>query len=145
MNIENERNRLIFYALLEQSMRYMEGFYREEIKSYGDISPPKTELSRSARKNYEKETLKIREKLVKNKLELYQSLQKKADSLLERMQSEMNNEQKIKMDNFSVLYGEIARRLLDAKDHVEVLTLIDLYNEDYFDAMFKKARGEQEK
>ena len=129
---------MISLALLDASMRYREGYFREDIEKFAEhvnerIDEVKYKHDRGWLRRSE---AKAKGMVVdfKNKQEGFNRIvYQKIDEIVEVMPKGFQD----RFDNYCTGFGMLAEEFLKAKNTSQMLTICKLYNEGMFENIFK--------
>lgn len=141
------QHRVIFYALLEQAMRFREHFWREEMEDYWKmVEQTKDTVNHISEKSFSARKKQMDK--IQNAGAEFQRRQEEfnrvAYATIERMENGLSPENKVRFDNYSTSYGLAAEELARAENTTDFLTVCRLYNEGYFNEMLKAAAAKRE-
>lgn len=148
--------RMIFLALLDASMRYREGYFREDIEQYiehlengrnFELQKTKDKLlsgmnlnERAWHRAFDKrvETLVVNYKLKQEQFN--RTAYKKVEEIVEQMGASF----KYNFDNYATGFGLLAEEFIKAKNTTELLTVCKLYNQGLMESTFAEIRKQRE-
>lgn len=134
---------MIFLALLDASMRYREGYFREDIEAYAahlqaSLSTAKLDDRGSLRRGKAKcDSMLIQ---FKNKQEEFNRI---AYKKVEEVVDQMTPSFKHNFDNYATGFGILAEEFLKAKNTTHLLTVCKLYNQGLMDESFAEIEKKQ--
>lgn len=151
---------MISLALLEASMRYREGYFREDIDAYaahlesmreGNMKDTKEKVEsqkgrlnvKAFNKNFDKKASHLHIEY-KNKQEAFnRTAYKKIEEIVGMMPGGFQT----RFDNYVTGFGMLAEEFLKAKNTTQLLTVCKLYNQGAMDSIFadiEKKRAEED-
>lgn len=149
--VNPNKMRVVSLALLDASMRYREGHWREDVviveESYKELFTDSlkkelkvNELPATRKKQVEKEV----QRLMKEYKKEQKTFGKKVYGYIDGVTARMTKETQIGFDNYATAFGILADNLEKAKNTTHLLTIVQMYNQGVFDELLKTATEKKE-
>ena len=142
-----DEHRIIFYALLEASMRYRESYFREDIEEYNKgINETYEAIKITSNMSFsqaQKRNAKVKNIIIENKLK-QEAFNKTCYDMIDNLEKMLSPEAKIKFDNYSTAYALMCEELVKAKNTTEIIAICKAYNEGYLENVFSQAKAKED-